>query len=90
MEVEALKRAEALKAQEEKAQKAVKAPTAKKPAEKAAAEKKPAEKKTASTNDSFHHRPLRRMYRTDVLPTDKNGSGLVPDAETILPEGHHT
>ncbi len=48
MEVEALKHAEVLKAQEEKAQKAVKAPSAKKPAEKAAAEKKPAEKKTAA------------------------------------------
>lgn len=48
MEVEALKHAEALKAQEEKAQKAVKAPSAKKPAEKAAAEKKPAEQKTAA------------------------------------------
>ena len=47
MEVEALKRAEALKAQEEKAQKAVKAPTAKKPAEKAAAEKKTAAPKAA-------------------------------------------
>ena len=48
MEVEALKHAEVLEAQEEKAQKAVKAPSAKKPAEKAAAEKKPAEKKTAA------------------------------------------
>ena len=48
MEAEALKRAEALKAQEEKAQKAVKAPSAKKPAEKAAAEKKTAEKKAAA------------------------------------------
>lgn len=57
MEAEALKRAEALKAQEEKAQKAVKAPSAKKPAEKAAAEKKTAEKKAAAPKAA----PARRV-----------------------------
>ena len=70
MEAEALKRAEALKAQEEKAQKAVKAPSAKKPAEKAAAVKTPAEKKAAAPKAAPARRTSQKAVQKPAQPAE--------------------
>ena len=70
MEAEALKRAEALKAQEEKAQKAVNAPSAKKPAEKAAAVKTPAEKKAAAPKAAPARRTSQKAVQKPAQPAE--------------------
>lgn len=85
MEVEALKRAEALTAQEEKAQKAVKAPTAKKPAEKAAAEKKPAEKKTAAPKAAPARRTPQKAAAKPAPAADQAKTAAPVKAEAARP-----